>query len=111
MGQVIQLRKNEARATPGRVGKRKTQPKTLGLIQMRITDEGSVFSVEGLYAERLQFAGYTLVKALNEITERICEAGTAGFTKSGPIKMDLNKPCILEQDSYCLPFPDEGLRK
>jgi hypothetical protein len=78
---------------------------------MRITDEGSLFSVEGLYAERLQFAGYTLVKALNEITDRICEAGTAGFTKSGPIQVDLNKPCLKDVGDCCLPLSDEGLRK
>jgi hypothetical protein len=108
MGKVIQLRKNAARHE---VVQCSNDTGTLGVIEMRMTHEGSLFSVNGVYADRLQFAGYTLIKALNEITERICASGTAGFTESGPIQIDLSRAPKKAATLYSWPNPDKGSRK
>lgn len=108
MGQVIQLRRNAVRS---KVTKTAKCGGTYGLIEMRMTDEGSLFSVEGVYADRLQFAGYTLIKALNEIADRISTSGTAGSTPSETIQVDMTQPTPKPVKIYPWPNPEKGCSK
>lgn len=52
---------------------------------IHIEDDGmhTNWGMLGSFAGRYQFAGYTLIKALNVISDHIATAGTAGHT-SGP---------------------------
>ena len=94
MAQIIQFRKRGESLKETSIRPVPQHEEVLGRIEMRMTRKGSLFSVEGVYAERLQFAGYTLVKALNEISDRICSSGTAGFTASPSFqaKLSSNEP-------------------
>lgn len=56
------------------------QGKILGQMTMTMTDEGSSFYADGCFTERLQFAGYTLIKALNEVSDQIAASPTCGRT-------------------------------
>lgn len=44
------------------------------------------YGVYGGFADRLQFAAHTLVQALNTVSNRIAESGTAGHTESPSIR-------------------------
>lgn len=55
----------------------------LGFIHIEDDGRATKWGMVGSFANRYQFAGYTLIKALNVISDFIAADGTAGQTK-GP---------------------------
>lgn len=47
-------------------------------------DGTNMINIMGAFADRLQYAGYTLIKGLHAISEQIAIDGTAGYTSAGP---------------------------
>lgn len=56
-----------------------------GIILMTATDEGTQLGILGKFAGHMQFAGYTLIKALNTVGDKIVESGTIGHTHSNSV--------------------------
>lgn len=50
------------------------------------SDGKTNYGIHGGYADRMQFAAYTLLKGLNAVTEKIVESGSAGHTFSATVK-------------------------
>ena len=56
-----------------------------GVITFTDTGRGSMMSITGSYADRLQSAAFAMIKGLADIADRIAEGGGAGTFSSGPI--------------------------
>lgn len=87
MGNVIEMRRrsgprSETAELLTEMTALETSGKLEGSIHITATKDGTELHILGSCAERLQFAGFTLVKALNAISDRILAAGTAGHTSS-----------------------------
>lgn len=92
MGNVIELRRKVAARTSNTAAMladltaKEQRGELHGMIHIIKTDEGTSFGVNGEYSERLQFAGYALIKGLNAIADKIAESGSSGYTAAGPIR-------------------------
>lgn len=53
--------------------------------------EGNGLSVTGAFSNRLEYATYSIVKALNVITDLIDEGGNAGHSHSPAVNQQLHK--------------------
>lgn len=63
-----------------------------GVIQFTHTDQGSLMSITGSYADRLQTAAYAMIKGLNDIVEKLAESGAVGSFSIGPVKGSIPDP-------------------
>lgn len=63
-----------------------------GFLPIWENDRGTHMRLIGSFTDQLQFAGYTLIKCINVIADKIAESGTAGHTKSGPIREEWPSP-------------------
>lgn len=89
MPNVIQFRTAAARRA-AKIKKEKAAEKSDnppdGVITFTDTDQGSMMSITGTYADRLQSAAFAMIKGLADIADRIAESGGAGSYSSGPVK-------------------------
>lgn len=60
-----------------------------GLILIESTADGDRLNVGGVFADRLQHGAMVLIKALNEVADRIRDSGSAGYSSSPTIKETL----------------------
>jgi hypothetical protein len=63
-----------------------------GVIQFTHTDQGSLMSITGSYADRLQTAAYAMIKGLSDVIERLAESGAVGDFSIGPVKGSIPDP-------------------
>jgi hypothetical protein len=89
MGNIYQLRrhkeasKSETAALLEELIAKEQRGELKGFIHIEDDGRATKWGMLGSFAGRYQFAGYTLIKALNVISDHIAATGTAGRT-SGP---------------------------
>lgn len=97
MGEVIQLRGKAAPSDSDnlRALKELMEMEKRGelgaLVNIYEGPEGNGMSVTGAFSNRLEYATYSIVKALNAITELIDEGGNAGHSYSPAVNQELHK--------------------
>ena len=57
-----------------------------GMITFTDTDQGSMMSITGTYADRLQSAAFAMIQGLADLADRIAEGGAAGTISPAPHK-------------------------
>lgn len=95
MGKVIAFRAAAERREAARKKESEAPPppeEPDGLMQFTHTREGSRMVIEGTYSDRLQFGIYTLVKAMNDLVDRVAANGAAGHFSSPSIEEGLPVP-------------------
>jgi hypothetical protein len=63
-----------------------------GMITFTDTDRGSMMSITGTYADRLQSAAFAMIKGLADIADRIAESGDTGSFSSAPVRGMIHMP-------------------
>lgn len=98
MGQVIQLRRrkeagrSETAELLEELAAKEKRGELRGFIHVEDDGRQTRWGMLGSFAGRYQFAGYTLIKALNVISDHIAAAGTAGHTSGPGIREPLPGP-------------------
>lgn len=89
MGNIYEFRppkeagKSETAALLQELAAKEKRGELKGFIHIEDDGRATKWGMLGSFAGRYQFAGYTLIKALNVISDHIAACGTAGHT-SGP---------------------------
>lgn len=90
MGNIYQFRRRQKEAGKSETAElleelaaREKRGELKGFIHIEDDGRATKWGMLGSFAGRYQFAGYTLIKALNVISDHIAACGTAGHT-SGP---------------------------
>lgn len=90
MGKIYEFRrqhreagKSETAALLEELAAKEKRGELKGFIHIEDDGRATKWGMLGSFSGRYQFAGYTLIKALNVITDHIAATGTAGRT-SGP---------------------------
>lgn len=98
MGKIYEFRrhaeasKSETAALLEDLTARERRGELKGFIHIEDDGRATKWGMLGSFAGRYQFAGYTLIKALNVISDHIAAAGTAGHTSGPGLKEVLPMP-------------------